>query len=201
MKKDYSELGNYVDRFLENESKSILRLKEFVDDEFFRVLEFLTETPRRIVISGAGTSAIIARRMTHLFSCIEENVSYLHSSDGLHGASGTVQKDDVVFVFSKGGASDEVNQFAAIVKKRGAYLISITEMKDSILGKMSDFVILYSSIENKEQETHIAFSNSLSAGAIADALAIGLMKLKGYDGKDFGSIHPGGAVGKELNPA
>ena len=200
MKKESSEVKEYLSKFLENESKSILLLKEFINDDFLHVLEFLSQTPRRILISGVGTSGIIARRMTHLFSCIEENVSFLHSSDGLHGASGAIQKGDVVFVFSKGGASDEVNEFASIVKNRGAHLVSITEKIDSILGRMSDFVILYSSIENKEQETHIAFSNSLCAGAITDALAIGLMKLKGYDGKDFGSIHPGGAVGKELNP-
>jgi len=200
MKNEFSEVKNYLLKFLENESKSIQLLKDFINDDFFAVLEFLAKTPRRILISGVGTSGIIARRMTHLFSCIEENVSFLHSSDGLHGASGAIQRGDVVFVFSKGGASDEVNEFAAIAKRRGAYLVAITEKKDSILGKMSDFVVLYSSIENREQETHIAFSNSLSAGAITDALAIGLMKLKGYDGKNFGSIHPGGAVGKELNP-
>lgn len=200
MKKESIEIKDYLTKFLENESKSILLLNEFIDDNFIRLLEFLAQSPRRILISGVGTSGIIARRMTHLFSCIEENVSFLHSSDGLHGASGAIHKGDVVFVFSKGGASDEVNEFASIVKKRSAYLVSITENKDSKLGKMSDFVILYSSIENKVQETHIAFSNSLCAGAITDALAIGLMKLKGYDGKDFGSIHPGGAVGKELNP-
>lgn len=194
------KLAEYIKDFLDNEGRSILALKDYITEDFIRILKFLHNNQTRIIISGTGTSGIIARRMTHVFSCFEENVSFILASDGVHGASGTVHAGDVVIIFSKGGESDEVNQFAAIVKRRGAQIIAVTEKSDSTLGEMSDYHILYSSIENKRQETHIAFSNSLSAAAITDALAIGLMKLKNYDGSGFGAIHPGGAVGKELNP-
>jgi len=198
MKNDNYVIKEYIKEFLNNEGQSILELKEYINDDFIKVLEFLHADNKRIIISGVGTYGIIARRMTHLLSCFGKKASFLHPSDGLHGASGTVHDGDVVIAFSKGGASDELNEFASIIKKRGAYLISVTEKKDSPLGKLSDYIILYSSIENKKQETHIAFSNSLCAAAITDALVVGLMKISNYDGSDFVSIHPGGAVGKEL---
>jgi D-arabinose 5-phosphate isomerase GutQ len=194
-----TDLIVYLSQFLEKEAQSILGLKEFINEEFITLLKKLLKQDGRIFMVGVGTSGVIAKRAAHLFSCIEMPVSYLHPSDSLHGASGTIQAGDTVIIFSKGGKSDEVNTFAKIAKERGAAAIAITEDATSPLGKVCDDVILYGSIENKEQESMIAYSNSLCAGAISDVMCVGLMKLKDYDGSTFGAIHPGGAVGKTLN--
>ena len=194
-----TDLVNYLNLFIEREAQSILALKEFINENLVTLLKKLLEQKGRIFMVGVGTSGVIAKRAAHLFSCIEMPVSYLHPSDSLHGASGTIQAGDTVMIFSKGGKSDEVNAFATIAKARGAATVAITEDATSPLGLACDEVILYGSIENREQETMIAYSNSLCAGAISDVMCVGLMKLKDYDGREFGAIHPGGAVGKTLN--
>ena len=194
-----NELIKYLNLFIEKEAQSILALKEFINEGLVTLLNKLLIQKGRIFMVGVGTSGVIAKRAAHLFSCIEMPVSYLHPSDSLHGASGTIQNGDTVIIFSKGGKSDEVNTFVKIAKERGAATIAITEDSNSPLGKVCDDVILYGSIENKAQENVIAYSNSLCAGAISDVMCVGLMKLKKYDGSTFGAIHPGGAVGKALN--
>ena len=170
-----------------------------MDENLISFLKKLLNQKGRIFFVGVGTSGVIAKRATHLFSCIEMPVSYLHPSDSLHGASGAIQRGDTVIIFSKGGKSDEVNLFAKIAKDRGASTAAITENANSPLGNICDDVILYSSIQNRDQENMIAYSNSLCAGAISDVMCVGLMKLKNIDGSSFGEIHPGGAVGKDLN--
>lgn len=192
-------MKEYLDQFLERDSQSILLLKKFITDDFFKVVDLVIDHKGKIIVSGIGTSGTVARRMVHLLSCCGLPASFLHPSDGLHGASGTIHADDIVILYSKGGRSDEVNQFALIAKKRGAFIISVIENTNSALAEISDQLLPYSAIENKEQEGWICYSNSICAAVISDALCIAIMKIKNVDWEEFGVIHPGGAVGKLLS--
>lgn len=198
MEVNKSEIINYLNEFIENVGQSVINLKKNIDDNFLDVLNELLNHKGKIFISGSGTSGIIARRMSHVLSCIEMPVSFIHPSDGLHGASGAVQMDDIVIIISKGGESDDANEFASIARQRGAFIIAVTENSKSTLALMSNKVLLYSSNENRMQEGYITFSNSLCSACITDALVVALMKLRDYDEKKLGSIHPSGAVGKKL---
>jgi len=192
------EMIEYLKEFLKRESQSINDLKKFITDDFFKVLDEVLMSEGRIFVSGIGTSGTIARRMTHLLSCCSYPASFLHPSDGQHGASGAIQEGDLIILYSKGGESDEVINFAKIARHRKASVISVTESRMNTLAKNSDHVLLYKSQNNEDQEGWICYSNSLSAAAIGDALCVAIMKLRIMDWEEFGMIHPGGAVGKQL---
>jgi len=70
--------------------------------------------------------------------------------------------------------------------------------KDSTLGKSSDAFL---SIDVKKEACPLGVAPTSSTTltmALGDAIAICLMKKRGFEKEDFASFHPGGSLGKKL---
>jgi len=77
-------------------------------------------------------------------------------------------------------------------------LIGLTSNPNSSLGHYAD-VFLDISVEKEACPLGIAPTTSTTLTmALGDALAVALMKYKGFKEKDFASFHPGGSLGKKL---
>jgi arabinose-5-phosphate isomerase len=123
---------------------------------------------------------------------------FLHSAEAIHGDLGKVTADDVVVVLSNSGQGEEIRQLLPLLKKIGARLIALTGNKDSLLAKYSD-VVLDISVKKEACPLGLAPTASTTAAlAMADALAVCLLELKGFKEKDFAFYHPGGLLGKRL---
>jgi D-arabinose 5-phosphate isomerase GutQ len=145
-----------------------------------------------------GTSGAMARRLAHLLTCSGTPALFISAADGLHGGSGAVKPEDVLIVISKGGRSDELNQFVSIVRSRGARVVALTEATDSPLAQQSDAIVRFRAPEGVDLHGMIATGTSLVNGAVGDALCIALLEMRGHTREAFGETHPGGAVGKKL---
>jgi arabinose-5-phosphate isomerase len=85
-----------------------------------------------------------------------------------------------------------------LLKKIGSKIIALTGNLKSILAKYSD-VVLDISVRREACPFGLAPTASTTATlAMADALAICLLELKGFKEKDFAFLHPGGALGRRL---
>jgi arabinose-5-phosphate isomerase len=164
------------------------------------ILDLLLNCQGHILVTGAGTSHAMAQRFAHLLSCSGTPALCISAADALHGASGAITPNDVVFVISKGGHSTEVNQFAAIARERGAKLIAQTENPDSPLGRMSDAIYQVKTMSDVvDPYGMVATGSSLVNGAAGDVLCVLLLELREYSKEAFGMTHPGGAVGQKLS--
>lgn len=77
-------------------------------------------------------------------------------------------------------------------------MIAITGKKDSFLGQQADFV-LNAYVEKEACPNNLAPTTSTTAQLVlGDALAVCLLKLRGFSSKDFAKYHPGGSLGKKL---
>ena len=77
-------------------------------------------------------------------------------------------------------------------------LISITGDINSFLAKNST-VVLSSHVDIEVCPNNLAPTNSTTAQlVIGDALAVTLVKIKGFTSNDFAKFHPGGSLGKKL---
>jgi arabinose-5-phosphate isomerase len=123
---------------------------------------------------------------------------YISAADALHGGSGSITSNDVVFVISKGGSSSELNQFAEIAKGRGAKIIAQTEKPESALGQLSDAVYNVKLVGDVDPYGKIATGSSLINNVAGDVLCVILLKLRGYSEEAFDVTHPGGAVGVRI---
>ena len=85
-----------------------------------------------------------------------------------------------------------------LLKKIGAKIIALTGNTKSILAKYSD-VVLDVSVKKEACPLGLAPTASTTATlAMADALAVCLLELKGFKEKDFAFFHPGGLLGRRL---
>ncbi|MHC4433557.1 MAG: SIS domain-containing protein [Planctomycetota bacterium] len=180
------------------ESSAVAGLQGQLDRTIADVAQTILNCRGHVLIAGAGTSRAIAQRFAHLLACCGTPGLFVSAADAIHGGSGAVTDKDVVYVISKGGQSEEINQFARICKANGAKVIAHTENPDSPLGQMSDAVYHIVAPQDVDPYGMIATGSSLTNAAACDALCIVLLEMRGYTKEQFSRTHPGGAVGRKI---
>jgi arabinose-5-phosphate isomerase len=145
-----------------------------------------------------GKTGIIAQKFSATLASTGTPSLFLHLAEASHGDLGKVTRDDVVIVLSNSGSTAEVKQLLPFLKKIGSKIIALTGNPVSPLAKYSD-VVLDVSVKHEACPLNLAPTSSTTAAlAMADALAVCLLEIKGFKEKDFALFHPGGALGKRL---
>jgi len=181
------------------EAACITEMKEFVDDaQFAKAIELLS-TAERIGTCGCGHSGIICQHMAHLMCCIERPARFISPAEAVHGATGYLQKGDVMIFASRGGKTKELLPIVDICKAKGVKIISVTENMESPLAQAAD-VVLKQHVNRETDKWNAQGTTSTTALCmIFHALQAAVIEQTGYQAEQFALIHPGGAVGERLN--
>ena len=84
-----SDMGREV---LEKEARSILEVKERLDEAFDRAIEAISACRGRVVFSGMGKAGLIAKKVASTFSSIGIPSLYLHPAESIHGELGSYRR-------------------------------------------------------------------------------------------------------------
>jgi len=179
------------------DAAAVLGALDGIDETFLAVAKKLTECTGKILVTGSGTSGAIASRAAHLLSVGGTPAFYLPPADGLHGGLGVLQPDDLVLAISKGGSSDELNDFCNRAKTLCAGVISITADPTSPLALMSDHAIRLTLSADSDLGAVVATGSSLATAALTDALVEVCRVARGYGWDKILFTHPSGAVGRD----
>ncbi|BAV09729.1 arabinose-5-phosphate isomerase [Filimonas lacunae] len=180
------------------EAESISGLANFIDKSFEKALESIHQSKGRVVISGIGKSAIVGQKIVATLNSTGTPALFMHAADAIHGDLGMIQQDDVVIVISKSGESPEVKVLVPLIKNFGNILIGMVGNTDSFLARESD-IILNTTVNQEACPNNLAPTCSTTAQMVmGDTLAVCLMKMNGFTGRDFAKYHPGGNLGKRL---
>jgi arabinose-5-phosphate isomerase len=180
------------------EQQAIADLVAFINEDFVSVVELIHVTKGRVVISGIGKSAIIAQKIVATLNSTGTPSLFLHAADAIHGDLGMVQTDDIVIIISKSGESAEIKVLVPFIKSFGNTLVALCGNKASFLALEADY-LLNCSVAAEACPNNLAPTSSTTAQLVmGDALAVALLKLKGFQPSDFARYHPGGALGKRL---
>ncbi|MGZ0017421.1 KpsF/GutQ family sugar-phosphate isomerase [Yeosuana sp. AK3] len=183
---------------IEIESKAILQLSEFINDDFADAVNLIHHSKGRVIITGIGKSAIIATKIVATLNSTGTPAIFMHAADAIHGDLGLILEDDVVIFISKSGNTPEIKVLVPFIKSAKNKMIAITGNKDSFLGQQVNYV-LNTFVEKEACPNNLAPTTSTTAQLVmGDALAICLLELQGFSSKDFAKYHPGGALGKRL---
>ncbi|WP_157970546.1 KpsF/GutQ family sugar-phosphate isomerase [Nakamurella deserti] len=177
------------------EAAGVLAVVDQIDGSFVAAARLLHDCTGMVFVTGAGTSGAIARRMAHLFSVCGTPSVFIQAADALHGTMGAVTSGDIVVAISRGGGSTEINNLATRVKDRGATVLALTAVPDSELGRRSDVVVTLTSPPGVDPGEVIAMGSTLVTAVWGDAMALVLMRLRGYSWDRMLHTHPSGAVG------
>src|SRR4051794_24488707 len=193
-----NKIRNAAVNTLELEAESIAGLKKFIDDSFEKTVQIIHRSKGRVVITGIGKSAIVGQKIVATLNSTGTPALFMHAADAIHGDIGMVQKDDVVIIISKSGASPEIKVLVPLIKSFGNILIGMCGNENSLLAKEANF-FLNTTVQKEACPNNLAPTTSTTAQMVmGDALAICLMELNEFTGKDFARYHPGGNLGKRL---
>jgi arabinose-5-phosphate isomerase len=195
MKKSLQQSARHT---IEQESKAISALINYLDDAFDKAVNCIQISGGRVVVTGIGKSAIIAQKIAATFNSTGCPALFMHAADAIHGDLGMILKNDVVIVLSKSGDSDEIKMLVPLIKNFGNTIIAIAGNINSFLSKNAD-IVLNTTVSEEACPNNLAPTTSSTAQMVmGDALAIALMEIKGFNGNDFAKFHPGGNLGKRL---
>ena len=196
METNLCSLATFAKEVLEIEANAILRSKEGIGLEFEKAIDIIYSTKGRVIVTGMGKSGHIGKKMAATFSSTGTPSYYLHPAESTHGDSGIITKDDVVIAISNSGETLELLNLLPYIKRLGIPIISMTGNSNSTLAKTAD-VLIDISVEKEACPLNKAPTASTTVTlALGDALAMCLLKRRGFTKEDFLQFHPSGALGK-----
>ena len=185
-------------QIIENEANAIVGLKAFLNDDFQKTVESILESNGNLVFSGIGKSAIIAQKTVATMNSTGTSAVFMHAADAIHGDLGIVREGDIVVILSKSGETPEIKMLVPLIKLRGNKIVAIVGNRRSYLASQADF-ILDVTVDEEAMPGSLAPTSSTTAQLVmGDALALVLMRCRGFSTADFAKFHPGGALGKQL---
>lgn len=185
-------------RTIQLEAQSIAGLAPFINEAFEKAIATIHASKGRLVISGIGKSAIVAQKIVATLNSTGTPALFMHAADAIHGDLGMVQEEDVVLVISKSGESPEIKVLVPLIRNFGNILIGMVGNRESFLAKESD-ILLDTTVEQEACPNNLAPTSSTTAQMVmGDVIAVCLMELNGFNGRDFAKYHPGGNLGKRL---
>lgn len=185
-------------RVLAMESKAVESLTDRLGEPFQSAVEILASCQGRVVVTGMGKSGLIGRKIAATLSSTGTPASFLHPAEGLHGDLGMVSKRDVVMVLSKSGKTEEITSLLPFFKLLNLPIIGLLGTIPSPLAERCDVILDVSVTEEACPLDLAPTASSTAALAMGDALAVALLRYKGFTPEDFATIHPGGALGRKL---
>ncbi|MGG1675657.1 SIS domain-containing protein [Neobacillus sp. NRS-1170] len=193
------DLLNEIKRVIEVEAASIKALSEQIGPSFTEALALLAECKGKVIVSGVGKSGHIGKKMAASLASTGTPAFFVHSTEGLHGDLGMIQKEDVVILISNSGETSEVLGLLPSLLKIGCKTIAITSRIDSSLSQFCDVALTY---QYTSEADHLGLAPTTSSTVtlvIGDALAVALSMSKSFKKEDFHLYHPGGSLGKKLS--
>ena len=182
------------------EADALGLLGEFLEqrkEPFDRAVSALQKAPR-IGTSGCGHTGIACRHFAHLMCCIERPARFISPAEAIHGATGFLQKGDVMLLASRGGKTAELLPILGICKEKVVTIISLTENASSPLAEEADIFLPLKITREVDRYNTQGTTSFLVMCAVFDAIQAALIEETNFRNNTFALIHPGGAVGERL---
>ena len=180
------------------EAQAILSLSEHLDGNFAAVVEKILASKARVIISGMGKSGIIGRKISSTMASTGTPSFFMHPGEAFHGDLGMLRKEDILILISYSGETEEVLRITPFLKENGNVLIAMTGNPNSTLATTTNYH-LNIHVPQEACPLRMAPTSSTTAALVmGDALAVALMKARGFSEEDYARFHPGGSLGRRL---
>lgn len=192
---DFRKAGKEV---LNIERQGLEQLDQYINDDFSRACEMMFFCQGKVVVMGMGKSGHIGKKMAATFASTGTPAFFVHPAEASHGDLGMVSPSDIVIAISNSGESNEILALIPVLKRLKVALICVTSRPDSSMARAAD-IHLCVKVPQEACPLGLAPTSSTTATLVmGDALAVALLKARGFTAEDFALSHPGGALGRKL---
>ena len=192
------EIIQFANQIIDNEANAINSLKAKLDDDFAETVALILESKGNLVFSGIGKSALIAQKIVATMNSTGTTSVFMHAADAIHGDLGMVREGDILVILSKSGETPEIKMLVPLIKLRGNKIVAMVGNRMSYLASQADYVLDVTVNEEAIPGSLAPTSSTTAQLVMGDALALILMRCRGFSTDDFAKSHPGGALGKQL---
>ncbi len=180
------------------EADAVTSLAARLGPDFARACRACLGCRGRVVVIGMGKSGHIGNKIAATLASTGTPAFFVHPAEAVHGDLGMIMRDDLVIALSNSGETSEVLALIPLLRRLGVPMVALTGNPASTLARAAE-VHLDVSVPAEACPLNLAPTASTTATlAMGDALAVALLRLRGFTEEDFARSHPGGALGRRL---
>ena len=194
--KKFNYIGS-AKRTFKVEADAIKGLSNQLNNSFSQLCDAVRFNDGKFIIMGVGKSGHIGQKISATLSSTGTGSIFIHPTEAAHGDIGLIEKNDIIFLISNSGETDEIINILPSLKRLSYKVVSLTSKRSSTIAKSSDISVVITAKEACPLDL-APTSSTTAALAFGDALAIALLESKGFTRNDFASSHPAGKLGKKL---
>ena len=165
-----------------------------------KTAEVIYNMKGRLIVSGMGKSGHVARKMAATLSSTGTPAYFVHAAEASHGDLGMIQSNDVLMLFSWSGETGELSDIIAYATRFNVPIVAITGKADGTLARRAQYPIVLPTAKEACPHNLAPTTSTLMQMAMGDALAVTLLKMRGFSKESFRNFHPGGKLGSILEP-
>ncbi|WP_162888098.1 KpsF/GutQ family sugar-phosphate isomerase [Sphingomonas mesophila] len=187
-------------QMVHDEARALDALADSLGPEFETAVRLLLDCKGKLIVSGLGKSGHIGRKIAATFASTGTTATFLHLAEAIHGDLGMACAGDVGLLISQSGETAELQPVIDHFEHIGVPLIAITGNAASTLGEAAAAPLVLPHWPEVGPEAVAPTTSTTMTLALGDALAMTVMREKGFTRTDFGRLHPGGTLGLRLKP-
>jgi arabinose-5-phosphate isomerase len=185
---------------LHDEARALDALADSLGEEFERAVALILGCDGKLIVGGLGKSGHVGRKIAATFASTGTTAIFLHLAEAIHGDLGMAAKGDVAILISQSGETAELDPVIDHFARVGIPVIGITGNKGSMLAEAAAAPLVLPHWQEVGPESVAPTTSTTMTLALGDALAMCVMRGRGFTRTDFGRLHPGGALGARLKP-
>ena len=197
-KNNYKKIAKEV---IDLEIQALKKLKTSINNSFDQAVNAISKCQSKIILCGVGKSYLIASKISATLSSVGCPSFSLAASDSAHGDLGRIQKKDILILISKSGDTKEIRPVIQFANRHKITLIGIVSKKNSLLYKASDIKLFIPEAKEAGLGGIVPTSSTTAAICLGDSLAVAALNKKGFNKKNFKTLHPAGSLGAQLKTA
>ncbi len=185
---------------LHDEGRALDALADSLGTTFEQAVSLILDCPGKLIVSGLGKSGHVGRKIAATFASTGTTATFLHLAEAIHGDLGMAAKGDVAILISQSGDTAELEPVIDHFQHVEIPIIGITGNSGSMLSEAASAALVLPHWPEVGPEAVAPTTSTTMTLALGDALAMTVMRQKGFTRTDFGRLHPGGALGARLKP-
>jgi len=185
---------------LHDEARALDALADSLGEPFRRAVGLIFGCQGKLIVSGLGKSGHVARKIAATFASTGTTAVFLHLAEAIHGDLGMAAPGDVAILISQSGETAELEAVIDHFQRVKIPIIGITGHAGTMLAEAATAALVLPHWPEVGPESVAPTTSTTMTLALGDALAMTVMRQKGFTRQDFGRLHPGGSLGARLKP-
>ena len=180
---------------IDAEMRGLAALRDGLGAAFEKAVGAILHAKRHVIVTGVGKSGHIGAKIASTLASTGTPAFFMHPGEASHGDLGMVTSGSVVIAISRSGESRELRDVLVYAGKIGISIVGITQNDSSTLARLSSTVLVLPSLPEADPNDLAPSVSTTATLALGDALALTVMRERGFSKEEFGARHPGGALG------